>query len=481
MNKIIKNHRNKTYVCVILFLCSIIFSVLFFNLKEFPFSILSSEDCLSILIEQFASAFLIISVLAVLSDKSNVVLWENLVHLKLVEPAGFNLIDLSVYTFYILLLSVISYIGERYLLMSILAIIEVLILTYMVFRVLQVYFNNDSVIKSLKEKFFKGNEEYKYEKLETLYYRIMEKLNNCDFENTDNDIAFFLIGTEETKNRQLENMAESLIRQTAATNSYLVSKIFSKQQEHFSIASCAEGEYEKYIQVRNKYMNIICLKYPKIFKNIQYEINHDWIELYLEKITFNERNYDEKANLQSATCPLLKTAEMKRFLEQYGWCPVLVERCLNYINKLLLEEMKTRGCDGVEWDLTFRNNHLLICFMSDSVYFKWMEILEQYKLLYPDTPEPDREVLKNCIKGIIWIQYMQLQKKIAKKDFFTQNTLAYLEEEPDLSEALYENHCWYKEKIYTPEVFSYGAEDEGISEEEYYNMLDEIPDVELDE
>ena len=167
MNKIIKNHRNKTYVCVILFLCSIIFSVLFFYLKEFPFSILSSEDCLSILIEQFASAFLIISVLAVLSDKSNVVLWENLVHLKLVEPAGFNLIDLSVYTFYILLLSVISYIGERYLLMSILAIIEVLILTYMVFRVLQVYFNNDSVIKSLKEKFFKGNEEYKYEKLET--------------------------------------------------------------------------------------------------------------------------------------------------------------------------------------------------------------------------------------------------------------------------------------------------------------------------
>lgn len=74
MNKIIKNHRNKTYVCVILFLCSIIFSVLFLNLKEFPFSILSSEDCLSILIEQFASAFLIISVLAVLSDKSNVVL-----------------------------------------------------------------------------------------------------------------------------------------------------------------------------------------------------------------------------------------------------------------------------------------------------------------------------------------------------------------------------------------------------------------------
>ena len=183
------------------------------------------------------------------------VLWENLVHLKLVEPAGFNLIDLSVYTFYILLLSVISYIGERYLLMSILAIIEVLILTYMVFRVLQVYFNNDSVIKSLKEKFFKGNEEYKYEKLETLYYRIMEKLNNCDFENTDNDIAFFLIGTEETKNRQLENMAESLIRQTAATNSYMVSKKFSKQQEHFSIASCVEGEYEKYIQVRNKYIH----------------------------------------------------------------------------------------------------------------------------------------------------------------------------------------------------------------------------------
>ena len=129
MNKIIKNHRNKTYVCVILFLCSIIFSVLFFNLKEFPFSILSSEDCLSILIEQFASAFLIISVLAVLSDKSNVVLWENLVHLKLVEPAGFNLIDLSVYTFYILLLSVISYIGERYLLMSILAIIEAMLTT----------------------------------------------------------------------------------------------------------------------------------------------------------------------------------------------------------------------------------------------------------------------------------------------------------------------------------------------------------------
>ena len=145
MKKIMKKNRNIMYVWAILFLCSTIFSVLFFSLKEFPFSLLSSEDSLSILIEQFASAFLIISVLAVLSDKSNVVLWENLVHLKLVEPAGFNLIDLSVYTFYILLLSVISYIGQRYLLMSILAIIEVLILTYMVFRVLQVYFNNDSI------------------------------------------------------------------------------------------------------------------------------------------------------------------------------------------------------------------------------------------------------------------------------------------------------------------------------------------------
>ncbi|MBQ7066776.1 MAG: hypothetical protein IJN92_08125 [Lachnospiraceae bacterium] len=176
MNKIMNKNRNKIYVCAILILCSIMFAILFFTLKEIPFSILSPEDSLSVLIEQFASAFLIISVLAVLSDKNNMVLWENLVHLKLVEPAGFNLIDLSIYTFYILLLSVISFTWERYLLMTILAIIEVLILTYMVFRVLQVYFNNDTVKKSLKIKFFKGNEEYKYEKLEILYYRIWEKL-----------------------------------------------------------------------------------------------------------------------------------------------------------------------------------------------------------------------------------------------------------------------------------------------------------------
>lgn len=479
MKKIMKKNRNIMYVWAILFLCSTIFSVLFFSLKEFPFSLLSSEDSLSILIEQFASAFLIISVLAVLSDKSNVVLWENLVHLKLVEPAGFNLIDLSVYTFYILLLSVISYIGQRYLLMSILAVIEVLILTYMVFRVLQVYFNNDSIKKSLKVKFFKGNEEYKYEKLEILYYRTMEKLNNFDFKNLDNDIAFFLIGAEETGNRQLGNMAESLIRQTAATNSYMVSKIFSKQQEHFSSPSCIEGEYEKYIQVRNKYLHIICLKYPEIFKNIQHEINHDWIDVYLKKITFSQRNYDKNTDLQYATYSLLKTAALNQFLDQYGGCPVLVERCLTYINKLLLEEMKVRGCGGVQCNLTFRNNSLFICLVSDSVYCKWMEILDQYKSLYPNALEPDREVLKNCIMGIIWIQYMQLKKIIAEKDFFTQNTLNCLEAEPDLAEALYENYCWYKEKIYTPELISCKTVEEDVSEEEYYNMLDEIPDVEI--
>ena len=195
------------------------------------------------------------------------------------------------------------------------------------------------------------------------------------------------------------------------------------------------------------------------------------------KITFNERNYDLKTNLQSATSPLLKTGEMKRFLEQYGWCPVLVERCLNHINSLLLEEMKTRGCEGIEWNLTFRNNRLIICLMSDSVYDKWMELLNQYKVLYINAPKPDSEYLENCIMGIIWIQYMQLQKKIAEKEYFIQNTLTCLEVEPDLADVLYENFCWYREIIFAPEVFSYGTEDEDISEDDYYSMLDAIPDV----
>lgn len=132
---------------------------------------------------------------------------------------------------------------------------------------------------------------------------------------------------------------------------------------------------------------------------------------------------------------------MKRFLEQYGWCPVLVERCLNHINSLLLEEMKTRGCEGIEWNLTFRNNRLIICLMSDSVYDKWMELLNQYKVLYINAPKPDSEYLENCIMGIIWIQYMQLQKKIAEKEYFIQNTLTCLEVEPDLADVLYENFC----------------------------------------
>ena len=101
-----KKTKNTIFVISVIIICSILFGVFFYVTNGKINSVLSSDAGLSILIEQFASAFLLISVIAVLSDKNNVVLWENLIHLKLIEPIGFNLTDLSIFKSLTLLLIV---------------------------------------------------------------------------------------------------------------------------------------------------------------------------------------------------------------------------------------------------------------------------------------------------------------------------------------------------------------------------------------
>lgn len=474
-----KKTKNTVFVISVIFICSILFAVLFYVTNGKINSVLSSDAGLSILIEQFASAFLLISVIAVLSDKNNVVLWENLIHLKLIEPIGFNLTDLSIYTFYILILSVVSYASERYFLLLILAGLEVVILTSMVFRILQVYFSNDLTRKKLKKKFMKCTVEEKYEKLERLAYKVLEKLNSRDLENLDDDVVFFLIGAEEFNDEHMKNMAFSLIEEISETNVYLLAKIFGKRKEHFTKELSIDGEYDRYIQVRNKYMDSIATLYPNIFKRIQYRMTHEWTGAYLKYIHFCQANFYSTTRFQFPSDPLIMTECMKKYLERYGSYPTLVEVCINHLEKILADEMELRGFQGKICDLTFRNNTgMPIHLMSKAGYDSWMEVLENYKEAYFESSEAEKNCLERCIKGIIWLQYMHIRKKYITKSYFEENEILNVTNdglEDYIDDEVAKNANWYS-RIPLTQWCEYGAPEEGMTEELMASLCDLVDD-----
>lgn len=122
--------------------------LLFFGVANGDVTTMESSPMLSfasdVLIAQFTSAFIIVSVVAVvavLSDRNNDALRENLLYMKMVKPRGANLISLTVYTFAILVLSVVSYrIGWLGAVFT-LALLESIVLGVIIVGILSIYFS----------------------------------------------------------------------------------------------------------------------------------------------------------------------------------------------------------------------------------------------------------------------------------------------------------------------------------------------------
>ena len=185
-----------------------------------------SDKTFQILLAQYQLTFLIISIVTILGNKDEVLLWEDLIQKILVTPRFRNLIDLTIYSFTLLIVETIAFIISQYLLAMICFGLTAVILIYMILKVLKIYFGrnvfmekmykqysvntmlgsfNKAIVKSkifkkdLKEELIKciesGNKN-----LETLYDKTILAINNSDNLFIRENMSFFLSTYKETLN-----------------------------------------------------------------------------------------------------------------------------------------------------------------------------------------------------------------------------------------------------------------------------------------
>lgn len=328
---------------------------------------------IDILLEEFTSAFLIISIITVLSDRTNVVLWENVVERNLILPKYFNLVSLTVYTIIILGFSVLNFILDNAFLFAILFVTEMVVLLCMVWKVLKVYFNRKSMEEKIVEEYHSLDKEAKLNKLSLLHNRIIVNISEHDYEDIVHNAHFLL---EEFYNlysvwvRELESMCGNgiemdgeqkkwdsmcetmsdkclfTIEEIYDENPVLLAQIFDKfghgksnSEETYSnvVESCSRKHYLKEIQNKlpkvfydNTFTKYVVVKYlydetsADSFILARPDYTEREIKVYTEysdtlyKLVgkYNEKNNQAKS-FENTSCFFLKSNSIILFLHKY--------------------------------------------------------------------------------------------------------------------------------------------------------------------
>ena len=112
-----------------------------------------SDKTFQILLAQYQLTFLIISIVTILGNKDEVLLWEDLIQKILVTPRFRNLIDLTIYSFTLLIVETIAFIISQYLLAMICFGLTAVILIYMILKVLKIYFGRNVFMEKMYKQY----------------------------------------------------------------------------------------------------------------------------------------------------------------------------------------------------------------------------------------------------------------------------------------------------------------------------------------
>ena len=328
---------------------------------------------IDILLEEFTSAFLIISIITVLSDRTNVVLWENVVERNLILPKYFNLVSLTVYTIIILGFSVLNFILDNAFLFAILFVLEMVILLCMVWKVLKVYFNKKSMEEKIVEEYHSLGEEAKLKKLSLLHNRIIVNISEHDYEDIVHNAYFlleefynlysvwlrdleFMCGNGIDMNdeqKKWDSMCETMsdkclftIEEIYDENPVLLAQIFDKfghgksnSEETYSnvVESCAREHYLKEIQNKlpkvfydNTFTKYVVVKYlynetsadsfilaRPDYTDKEIKVHTEYSNtLYKLVEKYNEKNNLAKS-MENTSCFFLKSSSIILFLRKY--------------------------------------------------------------------------------------------------------------------------------------------------------------------
>ena len=202
-------------------------------------------DYVSLVLAEFSTTFLIVSLLSMLSVRGQYIYWEEAIDYKIISPAHFNFISMSIYAFLSSLGSLIALFMEKNILIVLFFVLNVLILTVLTFRMTSVFFNKKALLHKFKKKIMKEAKKYIEKQDEKVFDSIKEKMNSL-YENT-----YKLTGEKNYKeviHTDLELIVSLLVQLGDEANEKLAKLYFSTMSRLFILCKDAPNYFLSLIQ-----------------------------------------------------------------------------------------------------------------------------------------------------------------------------------------------------------------------------------------
>ena len=403
--------------------------------------ICKTSDALNIIIAMVTSAFIVISVVAVLSDNSRLVLWENTVYSKLIKPRILNLTFLTYMVFTLVCIGLMCFKMKRYNLEFCFFIVEIFILMLLISRTMNIYFGSDMRRRKLKKKFISLSHNSKNAIIvsdcaEQLYYNIYEKVKQGNYDRLNDDISFLLIATNIIKDDNLYSMTCVRLKEIMDMNESVITNSFHLVSGHFAAKYCIDGEEKLYRKAVIVYSEMMLTRFSndadQIFKlavnNLDEKSRICDSDDSIRISERNERKYINPCEDKSVYSGNSSENEQITFLDnepvllylntkKYKEYPVLVKQLIDQIGIVLSEEIKFRYVDNTFYDengypkvysLYFRKfPEYEFCLFDNRVISEFESLISVYEKDYLSADYEKLKILEYCIVGILWIFYMQ--------------------------------------------------------------------------
>lgn len=237
---------------------------------ELPISVMFQSTYVDLYIGQLSIAFIVVSVIGVLSSKNENLYWEDLIQYSLVNPIGSSIQSLAFYLFMTVLCSTIALCTQRNTLFLIYFACVIVIMIWIVYKIMSVYFYRNFNKKQLQKRYKKNpslRKTYMDGLLEKTTYAIEHGQSAIIKENID-----FLQGqmavAENEEKQSLKNLLHCILIMLANNNVALFHSIYIEGNRFDTILSVSEtDELEtRVFQIANKQgLNYLVRDYPLPF------------------------------------------------------------------------------------------------------------------------------------------------------------------------------------------------------------------------
>lgn len=146
---------------------------------------------MDVFLAQLANSFLVITLLTMLSNKEEIVLWQDIIKMELID-SKMNFQILSECCLFMLVNSFVYVVMQRLIGVVLSFIISSICLVIMTVKIIQIYFRREALERKLIKKFKKSSDEKQQELLEKLSYIISNNIYKKDIDTCMHNIDFLI-------------------------------------------------------------------------------------------------------------------------------------------------------------------------------------------------------------------------------------------------------------------------------------------------